>query len=154
MSKSLRRSWGEIHAYYQTSAEHFANLKFPDFLSSAKRPEEIEEIKRMLNYLSLARQKLCAFARIALEKPLWQNLATIGTLGCICVFKDEECLVEKGYLLIGSSKPDHAIGEILIGYYNSEDFDPAKFNRFNDASTAAAYFEESLIKNKFLPNAR
>jgi hypothetical protein len=78
-----------------------------------------------------------------------QSLVTVGSLGCVFVFRDAECAAERGYILVGASPTDED-GEIRIGYFRDANYNPAGLAAFRDAASAAGYFERCLAQHDFL----
>ena len=123
---SRRRDWKEIYGYYQSAAERFG----------APGMERLREAMELLK----------KFAYLAGRREHMRSLVTVGTVGCISVFRNERCIAEDGYILIGWSQE----GEILLGFYSDVNFDPAGFSRFTNATSAIDYFERCLKEHQFV----
>jgi len=123
IAKSRRRSWQEIATYYETGSG-------------------------LGNWA-----KLSDFARRLGSKPYAQGLVSVGTLGCILVFRDAECAVEKGYFLIAGS-PTEQTGDILLGFFSTTEHDPAKLKGFGDVGSAIEQIERELVEHGFIQGTR
>src|SRR5438477_452065 len=125
VAKSRRRSWQEIAAYYEEGAQGSG----------------------LHNWA-----KLRDFARLLESKPYADGLVSVGTLGCILVFKDPDCVAERGYFLIASSPTDER-DRIHLGFFTSQQYDPAKLIPFIDAESAIHEFEKRLTERGFISHA-
>jgi len=112
VAKSRLKSWSEIAAYYE------AGMEMP----------------ALRNWT-----KLRDFARGMESKPYSHTLASIGTLGSILVFRDKECVKERGYFLIACSPTDER-GEIGLRFSTGQEHDTAKLSASSDAESAIQAF--------------
>lgn len=119
LSQSRRRNWREIHDYYRMGDEHSGMVR--------------RSLLREFSYLAGQREHL-------------GSLVTVGSLGCVLVFKDVDCIAERGYILIGGGQD----GGIVIGFFADENFDPTQFAKFDEAVCAVDYFEVCLKEHEFL----
>jgi len=68
------------------------------------------------------------------------------------VFRDTDCVEEKGYILIGTDAM-HGDGEIMIRYSGEPSRSPAVPATFSDATSALTYFETCLADHGFMGKA-
>src|SRR5882724_12883181 len=123
VARSLRRSWQEIATYYEAGSGLGNWAKLSDFARSVK------------------------------SKPYAHGLISVGTLGCILVFRDAECAAENGYFLIAGS-PTERTGDIRLGFFTTTGHDPAKLKGFGDVGPAIEEFERDLAEHGFIPGNR
>jgi hypothetical protein len=121
LSKSRRKSWQEIYAYYVSAVEHAGLTKW-----SALRD----------------------FSRAVADRPHLQSLVTVGSLGSVFVFRNADCKEESGYILIAAS-PTQENAEIKIGFFSDANYDPAKLAAFRDIASALDHFERCLTEHDF-----
>ena len=122
VARSRRKSWHEIAAYYDTARQAPA-----------------------LNNWT----KLRDFAGGVESKPYSATLVSVGTLGSILVFRDTECIAERGYFLIACSPTDER-GDIRLGFCGSREHDTSKLSAFSDAESALQAFERGLEEHGFI----
>jgi len=122
VAKSRRRSWREIHDYYQKAVEYTG----------------LEELRGLLD-----------FSCTAEKRPHLQSLVTVGSLGCIFVFRDTDCVEEKGYIVIGDDGL-HGDGKIIVVYQEKPGCGPAMRATFSDVASALSYFETCLADHGFM----
>ena len=122
VARSRLKSWREIASYYEAAMETPA----------------------MKNWT-----KLRDFARGVESKPYSHTLASVGTLGSILVFRDAECVAEKGYFLIGCS-PTNEPSDIRLGFLTSQEHGTAKLSAYSDAQSAIQAFERGLEEHGFI----
>lgn len=121
-TQSRRRSWTEIHAYYQSAVERSG----------------LEEWRRMRD-----------FSRKLEQRPNLQSLITVGSLGCIYVYRDPECTAAKGYILVAPPRPEPGNDQIRIGYFLGTAFNPTALTEFSDSDSAVEFFERCLSQFNF-----
>jgi hypothetical protein len=126
VSKSRRRTWQEIAAYYEAGV----------------RDSGLE-----------GWTKLRDFARGLERKPYAGGLVTVGTLGSILVYRDAECAPEKGYFLVACSPRDRA-GDIALGFFTTAEHPAESLSRFREVAPAIEQFERQLADHGFISDPR
>jgi hypothetical protein len=63
-----------------------------------------------------------------------------------------ECLAERGCFLIGCNPTDKQ-GDIRLGFFTSQEHDPAKLTAFSDSESAMQEFEKDLTERGFIPTS-
>lgn len=121
-TKLRRKSWTEIHAYYRSAVERSG----------------LEEWRGMWD-----------FSRNLEQRSRLQSLITVGSLGCIYVYRDPDCTAEKGYILVAPPRPEPGNVRIRIGYFLGTAFNSAALTEFSDADSAVEYFERCLSQFDF-----
>jgi hypothetical protein len=116
ISRSCRRSWAEICDYYESSLD-----------------------------LRPCRRLLWEFSVAAGANPRFDRLVTVGRLACILIYRDDDCLSERGWLLIGGVE-DH----MVIGFFQVANYDPKELVRFTDVPAAMRFFEATIVGNDFI----
>jgi hypothetical protein len=76
-------------------------------------------------------------------------LVSVGTLGSILVFKDAECVPERGYFLVTGSPTDRASG-IGLGFFMTVEHPAGDLRRFGDVESAIEQFERQLEEHGFI----
>ena len=125
LANSRRKSWREIVAYYEAAAQQPA----------------------MGNWA-----KLRDFARAVERKPYAHTLASVGSLGGIFVFRDPECVAERGYFMIGCS-PTGERGDIRLGFFTGQEHAAGGLTAFSDPESALQEFEKGLTEQGFISGA-
>lgn len=97
-------------------------------------------------------QALRDFVEVIQSRPHLQTLITAGSLGCIWIFRNQECLIEEGCIVIGSGYPTQRSNrDITIGYVTSLALKPSTPTAYGDVFSAANSLEERLLEYGFIP---
>jgi|SRR6516225_5673270 hypothetical protein len=126
ITRLRRRTWQEIASYYQSGVQE----------SGLENWAKLQE-----------------FAHAMERKPYASGLVSVGSLGCILVFKDAECVPEKGYFLITCSPTDRT-SDIGLGFFIAAEHSSRDLRRFGDVESAVEQFETQLEEHCFISNRR
>ncbi len=121
INKHRRRSWDEIVAYYRQTVEF---------------------------YPSLGWHLMHEFAEAACADVRFGSLVTVGSLGCVMIFRDSECRGADGHIKVCPG-PTHEAAKIRMGYLDAAR-NVLGAATFQEAGPALEHFASLLREHGFL----